>query len=193
MSHTRLEQRFCVRPISLDSVLDATRQRMRALNTPRALGELMLEVLVSHAHVQAASLFQVTQHGPARRAFATVGAHEGDLHRHPLVARAVSSRRLVTVLDAQARAAVEPGVLAALPLADATGELQLVLTIQQMPFEAFNAEQLRDLYALAERLTELVYERLRSLRGGPQSRAHSRGRRESDRDAHDLQLEDLTS
>jgi hypothetical protein len=165
MSHGQLEQRFCTQPSSLESVLDGAIARMRDLGSGRELGELMLEVLSSRASLQAASLFVATTHGALPEPLAALGAAVGGTYDHPFVARAALTRRMITVADPVARAHATPGVLAALPLSCSAGHLRFVLAIHQMPFDAFQLEQLRNLYALAARLTDLVHDRLRALNG----------------------------
>jgi hypothetical protein len=164
LSHARLEERLAAGRWSLAGALDAAARRIQVLSQPRKIGEVLLEVLATQSSVLAASLFGARglclQHG----VIASLGDAIAIGHDHPLVERAWRTRRLAAVVDPVAHG--QPGdltVLAAVPLLTSSGRCVGVVAIHNMPFMAFQAEQLRNLFVIAGQLSDLMHARLLEL------------------------------
>ena len=167
LSHDQLAQRFFTQPIALASLLERSAQRARQLESLPALAELMLEVLAAHASLQAAVLLRCHAGRIVSEPLARLGEVDACLHEHPLVQRAAVSGQLVTVLEPDSHAHATAGVLAAVPVRSACQKLTLVLVVQQLPFEAFHADALRSVHALAAELCDIVLARYLELAPAP--------------------------
>lgn len=163
LSHAQLEERLAARRWSFAGSLETAEQRIRTLNSPRELGEVLLELLASQGLVQAASLYAVKGGKLLPTSVATLGQGSGEAHRHALVARALQTKRLAAIADPTGPVAFDPSVLAAVPLLTSTGDLIGVVAIHQMPFIAFHSEQLRKLLLIAAQVTDLMQDRLSAL------------------------------
>jgi hypothetical protein len=163
LSHAQLEERLAARRWSFASSLEMAEQRMQTLSSPRELGEALLELLASQAMVQAASLYAVKGGALLPAPVATLGQGKSDAHGHALVARALQTKRLAAIADPAGPIPFDPSVLAAVPLLTSAGDLIGVVAIHQLPFIAFNSQQLRKLLLIAAQLTDLMQDRLSAL------------------------------
>jgi hypothetical protein len=166
LSHARLSERLAARRWSLVGSVDEAAQRMRELRSRRELGEVLLDVLASQAMVQSASLYWMASTGLLPSAVASLGGAPASKRPHPLVQRALEHRRLVSVVDPAAAGAGGQGddtVLAAVPVIASGGHVVGVIAIHHMPFMAFQAEQLRELFLIVGQLGDLMHGRLREL------------------------------
>lgn len=164
LSHARLEERLAASRWSLAGSLEAAGRRMLELSSRRALGEVLLEVLASQAMVQSASLFWGGSSALLPAPIASLGSTRSASHLHPLVLRAWKTRRLTAVGDpTSASIGNESDVLAAVPLLTSTGHIVGVVAIHQLPFMAFQSDQLRNLLMIAGQLADSMNDRLREL------------------------------
>jgi hypothetical protein len=164
LSHARLEERLAASRWSLAGSLEAAARRMQELSSRRALGEALLEVLASQAMLQSASLFWAGTNALLPAAIASLGPVRNASHLHPLVLRAWKTRRLTAVGDpAIASIGDAADVLAAVPLLTSTGHIVGVVAIHQLPFMAFQTDQLRSLLVIAGQLADSMNDRLREL------------------------------
>ena len=175
LSHVELEQRFATDPSPLAGVLHDFKRRARKLTSLPELAEMMLEVLASRAQLQAASLYPLARTRVSQEALASLGNVPAGAYEHPLVERAADSGRLVTVIDAELRAQADGAVVAAIPLRSSSGRIGMMLAVHQLPFEAFHADALRALYALALELIDLIEERCVSRATGDVAVRHASG------------------
>jgi polysaccharide biosynthesis protein PelD len=165
LSHERLEERLAATRWSLGGSVETAQRRMLELCSRRELGEVVLDVLASQAMVQVASLYWA---GSGQQllplAVATLGASGSGKQLHPLVLRAWKTRRLVAVRDLNEAISGDDGsVLAAAPVITSSGHLVGVVAIHQMPFMAFQSEQLRSLLMIVGQLGDMMNDRLREL------------------------------
>jgi hypothetical protein len=166
LSHDRLEERLAATRWSLGGSLEIAQRRVQELCSRREVGEVLLDVLASQAMVQVASLYWAGSGQLLPMAVATLGAPNGRTHVsvHPLVTRAWKTRRLTAVGDLNdAISSADADVLAAVPVITSSGHLVGVVAIHQMPFMAFQAEQLRSLFMMVGQLGDMMNDRLREL------------------------------
>jgi hypothetical protein len=163
LSHAQLEERLAATRWSLASSLETAKQRMQTLTKPQELGELVLELLSSHAMVQAASLYLGNGSNIVPEPIAIFGKGSEDAHRHALVERALRTRCLVAISDPENPSRNDPSVLAAVPLLTSEGNLVGVVAIHQLPFMAFHSDHLRKLLLIAAQLTDLMHDRMDAL------------------------------
>lgn len=164
LSHDRLEERLAATRWSLGGSLENAHRRMQELCSRRDVGEVLLDVLASQAMVQVASLYWAGSGQILPMAVATLGAPDATKSLHPLVTRAWKTRRLAAVGDVNdALSGGDAEVLAAVPVITSSGHLVGVVAIHQMPFMAFQAEQLRSLFLIVGQLGDMANDRLREL------------------------------
>jgi hypothetical protein len=163
LSHARLEERMAATRWSLVGALEAARRRMPDLATRREFAEVVLDIVAGQAMVQSASVYWAQGASLLAQPVARLGEHGGAAHQHPLVLRAWRTRHLTAIVDPAAQLG-EPDsqVLAAVPLLTASGCLG-VLAIHQMPFIAFQAEQLRSVLLMVSELSDVIDVRMREL------------------------------
>jgi hypothetical protein len=163
LSHTRLEERLAASRWSLAGSLEAAARRMQELSSRRALGEVLLEVLASQAMLQSASLFWTGPNALLPAPIASLGPVRSTSHLHPLVLRAWKTRRLTAVGDPASASIGDVAVLAAVPLITSSGHIVGVVAIHQLPFMAFQTDQLRSLLVIAGQLADSMNDRLHEL------------------------------
>jgi hypothetical protein len=164
LSHDRLEERLAATRWSLGGSVDVAQRKMQALCSRRELGEALLDVLASQAMVQSASLYWAGSGLLLPFAVATLGSSSVGSNVHPLVMRAWKSRKLSAVGDINAVMGSEDGaVLAAVPVITSSGHLVGVVAIHQMPFMAFQADQLRSLLVVVGQLGDMMNDRMNEL------------------------------
>jgi hypothetical protein len=162
LSHAQLEERLAAMRWSLASSLSEVQRRMQQLSTRRELGEVLLEALASQGMVQAASLYWIGVQQLMPTPVATLGRSPSSSQLHPLLQRTWKTRRLTTVVDA--KAGQDGEVLAAVPVITAGGVIVGVVAIHQMPFMAFQMDQLSQLLTIAGQLGDVMHERLGAVR-----------------------------
>jgi len=169
LSHHRLEEHLAARSWSLASAFKDVERALSGATSLATVGEVVLNVLSNHAQVQSASLVSVA---PGRRGQLALevgassgGAPEVDLE-HPLVKRALATGRLVALDPESNEASEESSILAVAPLRSVGGRWLGLVLIHELPFMAFQAENLKNLAALTAMLADLLEERLLDGRSG---------------------------
>jgi hypothetical protein len=161
LSHQRLEDRLAARRWSLASAFEDAQRALASANSMLTVGEIVLDVLANHASVQRASLLGVrrgAKGGLELEWSRCSSAHGLPDTRHPLVQRAIETRHLVA-LDPDADEAQDGSVLAVVPLCSVSARLLGLVVIHEMPFMAFQPENLKNLAALSAMLADLLEER----------------------------------
>jgi hypothetical protein len=187
LSHARLEERLAAERWSLEACLEHAARSLESASSPRAQAQVVLDVLATHALVQGAALYLVDAGALQRFPVAVLGQPSGLVFAHPLMKRALETKRLVALSGGEPSAG-DGRVLAAVPLVAASGELRALIAIHQMPFMAFHAEQLEKLATICARLADLLDLRirhgqpLRAMRV-PQTTAQLEQRERTDSDA----------
>jgi hypothetical protein len=163
-SQAQVEERTVAAHLSLTAAIETAGRRMQELATRRELTELLLEVLASQAMVQAATIYWSDGDGLSAKPVARLGENGAATHEHPLVQRALKTRRFAALIDPAAQlGSADLNVLVALPLIGGSGRLLGVLAVHQMPFIALQSEPLRNLLVIARQLSDLVEQRLLAL------------------------------
>jgi hypothetical protein len=186
LSHARLEERLAAQAWSLDSCLRDAARQLEELSSFADLGRVALDVLASQAMVQSASLFVPATRAArrtgadgnaltpgmrswfgarrgatlARAPIVTLGNEPSPRSTHPLVKSAWATRRLQAVTGAPEDAGLDPSVLAAVPLLTSDGQLLGVIAIHDMPFMAFQSDNLTTLARLTTHLADLIEQRV---------------------------------
>lgn len=155
LSHQRLEERVAAERWSIQSVIaDAERQIVK-LESFSQRAQLLLNLLSAHAFVQVASVYQCEKDGTSRTAAAVLGRASPLAWRSSMVQRALRNRTLVAV-SGDTPASHEDAVLAAVPLVTSSQRVFGIIAVQQMPFIAFNQEQLDQLAVLTGKFADLM-------------------------------------
>jgi hypothetical protein len=162
LSHQRLEERLCAGNWSLVNAFEETRRELQGATSLSLVGEVVLNVLSNHAMVQSATLLGVASVDRRGRIelepSASIGTPPALDLEHRLVQRALSTGRLVA-LDAESTdGGAADTVLCVAPLAAASGKLLGLVLIHEMPFMAFQAENLKGLAALTALLADMLEE-----------------------------------
>lgn len=164
LSHQKLEERLCAGNWSLVNAFEETRRELHGATSLSAVAEVVLNVLANHAMVQSATLVGVA--AVDRRGnielepIASIGNPPTLDLRHRLVQRALVTGRLVA-LDAESTdGGADNSVLCVAPLATASGKLVGLVLVHEMPFMAFQAENLKSLAALTALLADMLEEHL---------------------------------
>jgi hypothetical protein len=162
LSHQKLEERLAARRWSLVSAFDDARRALASQSSLAGVGQVVLHVLSNHALVQSATLLTPARDERGRVALearARIGNPPRVDTAHPLVQRALDTGRLVALDAESADAGVEQDLLAVAPLATAAGRLLGLVLIHEMPFMAFQAENLKGLATLAALLADMLEDR----------------------------------
>lgn len=163
LSHRKLEERLCAGNWSLVNAFDDMRRELEGATSLSDVGEVVLNVLANHATVQSATLLGVASVDRRGRIEleprASIGNPPALDLEHRLVRRALATGRLVA-LDAESTdGGAADSLLCVAPLAAASGTLLGVVLIHEMPFMAFQAENLKGLAALTALIADLLEER----------------------------------
>jgi hypothetical protein len=145
LSHDRLEQTVANSGFSLREGIMRLHSGLEMVNglTHPSFARL-LEFVAEYAALTQASIVGLSgdQVDPAK-VMAAVGERfpidEGD----PVLAAALESGELATVNLVKEQAVDQNTLLAAIPLADSTGDIHAILTIRSMPFFAFHEDNLK--------------------------------------------------
>jgi hypothetical protein len=168
ISHERLERRVLANTKSLREVM--TYLRERALSTESdspdnlELHHLMMEVLGSFGLLQVAAMYRVDEHGILiPQVTSKLGNPKPIELADPLLAEAFRSKQFACI---RPEAMADPGengtartsrtLLGVLPLSDVHGRIWGVVTVQVMPFEAFNEDHLSLLAVLGGHLGDML-------------------------------------
>jgi hypothetical protein len=162
LSHQRLEERMAARSWSIVGAFDDARRALANQASLTGVGEVVLRVLSNHALVQSATLLTLARDDRGRVAL-EARARLGNPPRfdtaHPLVQRALDTGRLVALDAESADGGAEQDLLAVAPLGTASGRLLGLVLIHEMPFMAFQAENLKGLAALTALLADMLEDR----------------------------------
>ena len=168
-SHDRLEKRLAGSTQSLRTALQGVRGRESEQDVPTMaqIGDRILEVLSTYCSLQVASVFEVkTNSEIVWPACATLG-HGRDVPRSdPMLEESLLSVQMLSVHDGAPDSGTlhraGSNLLAAIPVADAFNHVWAIVAIQQMPFIAFQEENLRMLAVLASAFGDQLTVRLES-------------------------------
>jgi hypothetical protein len=140
-SQARLEQRLSAGRTLSSLYRSVSNQLARAVRHGAPLlgwGTRILDLLATHCEVQAGSVHQVTAGGSLEPACAALGGREPPAD-DPVVAEALRQGKVIVASEVR-----NPSpVLAAVPFLDCNGRAWGVAAIAEMPFEGFDAENLR--------------------------------------------------
>jgi len=162
LSHRQLEERLAARNWSIAAAFRDAQRALAGGASLATVGDVVLGVLSNHAFVQSATLVSATPleggRFELRPSTSLNGPAQVDLE-HRLVQRALTSERLVA-LDAEG-ADLEAGesIVAVAPLRSVGGTLLGLVLVHEMPFLAFQAENLENLAALTALLADVLEER----------------------------------
>jgi hypothetical protein len=98
---------------------------------------------------------------------ASFGCNGPSCARHPLVVRAFETGKLAAIVDAGDPDPRDRSVLVAVPLITSTRRVVGVVAVHQMPFMAFQTEQLQQLFVLAGHLADMLFDRWSTLHEVP--------------------------
>jgi hypothetical protein len=161
VSHDRLEQQLAGSSSSLREALRRLYQEIAHARghglTPES-GELMLQLLIRYGHLQIAAVYPVTGNKPVAR----IGAFEDVRRNDPLIQRALTEKKLVSVQNEylQKLNHLNTDLLLALPLIDSRQTLLGMVVVQAMPFFNFQPRTLRLLAILAGHMADMIQEQL---------------------------------
>jgi len=162
LSHRQLEERLAARNWSIASAFRDAQRALAGGASLATVGDVVLGVLSNHAFVQSATLVSATPGKAGRYELRPSTSINGPARidlEHRLVQRALTSGRLVA-LDAEG-ADLEAGesIVAVAPLRSVSGKLLGLVLVHEMPFLAFQAENLENLAALTALLADVLEER----------------------------------
>ena len=162
LSHRQLEERLAARNWSIAAAFRDAQRALAGSASLATVGDVVLGVLSNHAFVQSATLVSATPLEGGRyalRASTSINGPEQLDLEHRLVQRALTSGRLVA-LDAEG-ADLEAGesIVAVAPLRSVGGTLLGLVLVHEMPFLAFQAENLENLAALTALLADVLEDR----------------------------------
>jgi polysaccharide biosynthesis protein PelD len=110
-----------------------------------------MEFLALYGQIEAGGIYEyIDGPRPEVRKRASVGLSEPPDAQHPMVRRAIESKQSVHLLDQLADRLGGQELMAVMPMFDERGEVLGVLTINRLPFMAFNADNLRNLWVLLQ-------------------------------------------
>jgi hypothetical protein len=164
LSHDELEYEMVERPGTLRDALTDLRRRLEAIGHKgeRLAGAReMMAFLALYGQIESGGIFEyIDGPKPEVRKRASVGLSEPPDAQHPMIRRAIESKQSVHLLDQLADRVSDQELMAVMPMFDERGEVLGVLTINRLPFMAFNADNLRNLWVLLQAYAEFC--RLRS-------------------------------
>ncbi|MDY6840514.1 MAG: PelD GGDEF domain-containing protein [Pseudomonadota bacterium] len=165
VSHDRLEQQLAGSSSSLREALRRLYQEIAHARghglTPES-GELMLQLLIRYGHLQIAAVYPVTGNTLGDKPVARIGAFEDVRRNDPLIQRALTEKKLVSVQNEylQKLNHLNTDLLLALPLIDSRQTLLGMVVVQAMPFFNFQPRTLRLLAILAGHMADMIQEQL---------------------------------
>lgn len=162
LSHRQLEERLAARNWSIAAAFRDAQRALAGNASLATVGDVVLGVLSNHAFVQSATLVSATELADGRYELRASTSKNGPTQldlEHRLVQRALATGRLVA-LDAEG-ADLEAGesIVAVAPLRSVGGTLLGLVLVHEMPFLAFQAENLENLAALTALLADVLEDR----------------------------------
>jgi hypothetical protein len=169
LSHAKLVERIAASRSSLVAAIEGGQRRMSDARSMHELGQVLLDVLASQGNLHAASVYIVGSEPTTlvTQPVASLGGTGASSARHPLVVRARQSGRLAAIVDAGDPEPRDRSVLAAVPLITSARRVVGVVAVHQMPFMAFQAEHLQQLFVLAGHLADMLFDRWSALHETP--------------------------
>ncbi|TDQ50422.1 PelD-like GGDEF domain-containing protein [Permianibacter aggregans] len=151
LSHDRLEQTVANSGLSLREGILRLQSTLHAIDglTPESLQKL-LALLVEYGSLERAAIYPIKNNRLALDTpLATYGAEFTLETDDPIVRAALDNGELAAVNMISAPVAEQSGLLLALPMVDAAGEIHAMLVVKSMPFFAFHESSLKLLAVLA--------------------------------------------
>ncbi|MEJ2673919.1 MAG: PelD GGDEF domain-containing protein [Acidihalobacter sp.] len=148
VSHDRLEQRLAASSQSLRLSLVQVRRLLFATPADQSMlegaAEAIMGLFADFGWVQVAELYALHEGQPDAEPLARLGQSDALRADDPLVREALHSGELVSVRseDLASLPRDTNGVLVAVPFVDVNGEIWALLTIHEMPFVAFQQQNL---------------------------------------------------
>jgi len=145
LSHDRLEQTVANSGLSLREGIMRLQSELETIDgLTQASFAKLLEFVAEYAALTQACIVGLTgDRVDSTKVLAAVGDHfpidDGD----PVVRAALESGELAAVNLVKERVADQNTLLAAIPLADSTGDIHAILLVRAMPFFAFNEDNLK--------------------------------------------------
>jgi hypothetical protein len=160
LSHRKLEERLAAGRWSLVSAFEQARRELARATSLSSAGELVLDVLANQALVQSATFLGVTSSDADDEITLEPCARVGNAPRvdlqHRLVQRALSTGRVVAIDTEALDAETDQAVLAVAPLVASSGKVLGMVLIHELPFMAFQAENLKALAVLTALLADML-------------------------------------
>jgi hypothetical protein len=145
LSHDRLEQTVANSGFSLREGIMRLQSELETIEgLTQASFARLLEFVAEYAALTQACIVGITgDRVDSAKVLAAVGDHFPIDDSDPVVRAALESGELAAVNLVKERAADQNTLLAAIPLADSTGDIHAILLVRSMPFFAFNEDNLK--------------------------------------------------
>jgi polysaccharide biosynthesis protein PelD len=145
LSHDRLEQTVANSGFSLREGIMRLQSELETIEgLTQASFARLLEFVAEYAALTQACIVGITgDRVDSAKVLAAVGDHFPIDDSDPVVRAALESGELAAVNLVKERAADQNTLLAAIPLADSTGDIHAILLVRAMPFFAFNEDNLK--------------------------------------------------
>ena len=145
LSHDRLEQTVANSGFSLREGIMRLQSELETIEgLTQASFARLLEFVAEYAALTQACIVGITgDRVDSTKVLAAVGDHFPIDDSDPVVRAALESGELAAVNLVKERAADQNTLLAAIPLADSTGDIHAILLVRSMPFFAFNEDNLK--------------------------------------------------
>ncbi len=145
LSHDRLEQTVANSGFSLREGIMRLQSELETIEgLTQASFAKLLEFVAEYAALTQACIVGLTgDRVDSTKVLAAVGDHFPIDDSDPVVRAALESGELAAVNLVKERVADQNTLLAAIPLADSTGDIHAILLVRSMPFFAFNEDNLK--------------------------------------------------
>jgi polysaccharide biosynthesis protein PelD len=145
LSHDRLEQTVANSGFSLREGIMRLQSELETIEgLTQASFARLLEFVAEYAALTQACIVGITgDRVDSTKVLAAVGDHFPIDDSDPVVRAALESGELAAVNLVKERVADQNTLLAAIPLADSTGDIHAILLVRSMPFFAFNEDNLK--------------------------------------------------
>lgn len=169
LSHAKLAERVASGRSSLVAAIESAAQRMAETRSMHELGRVLLEVVANQGNLHAASLYiagrDITQ--LVETPVASFGGNGESSAANPLVRRAFTTGKLAAIVDGPEATSTDKSVLAAVPLITSQRQIVGVVAVHQLPFMAFHAEHLNQMFVLAGHLADMLFDRWTQVHASP--------------------------
>ncbi|MFZ5593451.1 MAG: PelD GGDEF domain-containing protein [Pseudomonadota bacterium] len=164
VSHDRLEHRLAANTQSLREALHSMRRQLLATSATDNTslleqGDLILGILANYGQIQVASLYEVNSHAELEHPpIARLGTGRPLDAADPLITEALRSGQMACV-DAGAKTPHEDDrtvLLAAIPIIDVTGRIWAIAAVHEMPFVAFQEDNLKFLAVMGGHIGDIL-------------------------------------